>query len=157
MANWCMNYVELKGTEEQIQRIWSAIRESPNFFNEIIPIPNDIDKDSRAAELFCMEHWGTKWTPEDVTILEHTLTRITAVFDTAWDFPLGIYNQLTDLGINVYAEYYEPGMNFGGFCQTTPSNTLVLMHSGNISHPKDEVRKKLIESGVIELLSSTQK
>jgi hypothetical protein len=156
MPNWCMNYVELQGTEEQIRWIVKAIRESPNFFNEIIPIPNDIDKDSSAAELFCMEYWGTKWTPEDVTILEHTLTRITAVFDTAWDMPLGIYHKLLELGVTVYAEYYEPGMNFGGYCETI-SSQLVITHSGNISHPNDEVRKKLIESGVIELLSSTQK
>jgi hypothetical protein len=39
---------------------------------------------------------------------------LTAGFDTAWAPPVRAYEKLTELGFNVEAMYYDPGMAFAG-------------------------------------------
>jgi hypothetical protein len=63
------------------------------------------------------KNWGTKW---DIGSGNHGLdatrvgNQITACFDSAWSPPLGLYNKLVELGFDVQATYWEPGMSFCG-------------------------------------------
>jgi hypothetical protein len=68
---------------------------------------------------FSIAEWGTKWdvstSGRDYKIEKiddsHT---VTLYFDTAWSPPTAAYEKLMDLGFEVEAYYYEPGMAFVG-------------------------------------------
>jgi hypothetical protein len=63
---------------------------------------------------FNIANWGTKWdvSSDNVEIVD--ANTLTAGFDSAWAPPTRAYEQLMDLGFEVEAFYYEPGMQFVG-------------------------------------------
>jgi hypothetical protein len=68
---------------------------------------------------YCISEWGTKW---DVgrnsapTLLMKDIKNktVTFSFDSAWSFPLGAYEKLSDMGFSIRAMYYEGGCAFCG-------------------------------------------
>ena len=60
-------------------------------------------------------NWSTKWDIGDegglTRVDEHALSLF---FDSAWSPPIGAYEQLIELGFELEAFYYEPGMAFCG-------------------------------------------
>ena len=68
---------------------------------------------------FCVNEWGTKWDVGgdgcfDPADLEEGATSTTICFDSAWAPPVGAYDALAELGFEVRAMYYEPGMAYCG-------------------------------------------
>lgn len=67
---------------------------------------------------FCVNEWGTKWDVGGNDYNEPTISEdgksMTACFDSAWSPPCQAYEKLMDLGFEVRAYYYEPGMAFAG-------------------------------------------
>jgi hypothetical protein len=64
---------------------------------------------------FCVGEWGTKWDVGDedcVNVTDNGL--FVAFFDSAWAPPIQAYEKLMDLGFDVVAWYFEPGMAFVG-------------------------------------------
>jgi hypothetical protein len=64
---------------------------------------------------FCTNEWGTKWDVGDEgsqTLVNEN--ELTTTFSSAWSPPTGAYAKLQDLGFEVEAYYYEPGMCFAG-------------------------------------------
>ena len=73
--------------------------------------------------------WGTKWDAQDAEIINVTepewvdhgngLKLIDAsvfvLFDTAWASPIGIYEELVEMGFEVDGRYYEAGCGFAGW------------------------------------------
>lgn len=92
-----------------------------NACNEFIPMPEDI-----GDEWFdwCVDNWGTKWDigadigtdKEERYGLKATRVgnQISCSFDSVWSPPIGLYEKLVELGYNVKASYFEPGMAFCG-------------------------------------------
>jgi hypothetical protein len=63
---------------------------------------------------FCINEWGTKWDINGGDISHETDTSLTMYFDTAWSPPIEAYRKFDELGFNIDAMYYEPGMGFCG-------------------------------------------
>ena len=110
MPNWCYNNVDITAkTEEQkdlLDRV-SRAESADGFFAMFRPIG---EWDYNVA----LEKWGTKWDvdPLDVDFDGETMS---TSFDSAWSPPIALYEYLKEQGFEVTANYYEPGMDFGGF------------------------------------------
>jgi len=63
-----------------------------------------------------VQNWGTKWdidmTGEDIHHNDDGSFSIS--FDSAWSPPIGVFNELIEMGFKIQAEWYESGMCFGG-------------------------------------------
>jgi len=121
MPNWCMNNLTIShGDTKQLQKFVDAYN-SGETCQSFIPRPESINNsDAFAADgwyTWNVNHWGTKWdfgkdTVDDPVAIEDGLVDIS--FETAWSPPIPFYDYLVDLGYNVDATYYEPGMGFCG-------------------------------------------
>lgn len=118
MPNWCNNKITICSTDaELLNRIKTAL-ENEKFFQEFFPVPED-KTDTANPFMSDVEYnwrtnnWGTKWDVSNVSVVEYS-SSIEATFDTAWAPPTGVYNKLVELGIDLYASYYEPNMGFAG-------------------------------------------
>jgi len=138
MPNWCYNTVELTHEDPtMIARAKSAFLDK-GLLNEFVPIPEELKitagclgegaeqaalEAREAANLekhgyrnwydYCVNEWGTKWdvTGQEVNDIPNG---VILTFDSAWAPPTGAYDKLLDLGFEVRAMYYEPGMGFCG-------------------------------------------
>ena len=144
MPNWCSNTLTITHPDpDMIQRAVKAFAEG-KFLNEFVPVPDSLhivagsmgdpveqDKleEDTARNLeahgygnwydFCVNEWGTKWDVGDEdSINEITENSLTVYFDSAWAPPCGAYEKISDLGFDVKAMYYEPGMCFAGIWTT---------------------------------------
>jgi len=68
---------------------------------------------------FCVNEWGTKWDVGGGDGTDHTMEddgghRLSVSFESAWSPPCAAYEKLVELGFEVRAFYYEPGMAFAG-------------------------------------------
>jgi hypothetical protein len=89
--------------------------------NEFVPKPEDIGD---GWYDWCLDNWGTKWDigadigteKEQWYGIKATRVgnQVSASFDSAWAPPTGLYEKLVELGYNVRATYWEPGMAFCG-------------------------------------------
>lgn len=138
MPNWCSNGITLRHADPaMIQRAAKALQEG-TFLQEFIPCPQDLidtvsgfvggghaaleAKQAANVEKYgyttWYEHnineWGTKWDVNSDNVEIVDANTVTAGFDSAWAPPTRAYEQLMDLGFEVEAFYYEPGMGFVG-------------------------------------------
>lgn len=152
MPNWCNNTITITHTDSSmIDRARTALH-TGNFLHEFIPVPQELrdtvagcvgDADSYGQRLlkfkeelnmeffgyknwydFCTSEWGIKWDIgiEDGQLLsdkEHTIQFTCA---TPWGPPLEAYVKLSDLGFEIEATYYEPGMAFCGYWDNCESD-----------------------------------
>jgi hypothetical protein len=114
-----------------IERAAKAFQEG-TFLQEFIPCPdelletvaqmgtNDAEKANREKYGysswydFNVANWGTKWDVESSNVEIEDANTVTAGFDSAWSPPTTAYERLMELGFEVEAFYYEPGMQFVG-------------------------------------------
>lgn len=142
MPNWCINKITIKAEKEKLNKLEQAFKEG-KFCSAVLPEPDYtktpvplafpeimalfaktqaekekiLENKPSIREDACLhwrvDNWGTKWD-----ILSHDLTRtdeeLTAVFDSAWSPPIGVYEKLVKDGYNVKAWFIEPGVGFGG-------------------------------------------
>jgi hypothetical protein len=132
MPNWCNNGITLRHADPaMIERAAKALSEG-TFLQEFIPCPkeltetvaqfgtNDHEKANREKYGygswydFNIANWGTKWDVSSDNVAIEDANTVTASFDSAWAPPTRAYEQLMDLGFEVEAFYYEPGMQFVG-------------------------------------------
>ena len=142
MPNWCDNTVELYHEDpKMIDRALDALNRG-EFLQEFCPVPESLqivagrvgdDTDPKQIELeaqemanrlrhgyatwydFCVNEWGTKWdVGQEGCQTRDDANRLTATFESAWSPPINAYEKLMDLGFEVRAYYYEPGMAFAG-------------------------------------------
>jgi hypothetical protein len=111
-----------------IQRAARALSEG-TFLHEFIPCPKELleavanfekNEDMVAKHGysswydFNIANWGTKWDVSADNVEIADANTLTAGFDSAWAPPTNAYERLVDLGFEVTAYYYEPGMGFVG-------------------------------------------
>ena len=141
MPNWCNNDLTLTHADpEMLDRAEKAFRAGA-FLSEWIPIPEPLKETMSGAysdpyrkELheftqklnvkyfgytnwydFCLKEWGTKWDVggEDATCVRER-DSILLSFESAWSPPTEVYYKLQELGFDVVAWYWEPGVGFVG-------------------------------------------
>ena len=137
MPNWCSNYISVRGTNSaEVKRLADAF-DAGELCQAVIPMPEilrdttsptqpggyEAAAEQRQAETgfsnwynFCVNRWGTKWDISigDVCERDEDGLGFSGHFDTAWSPPMGVVEQLAELGLEVTLYYNEPGMNFVG-------------------------------------------
>jgi hypothetical protein len=114
-----------------IERAAKALSEG-TFLQEFIPCPkeltetvaqfgtNDHEKANREKYGygswydFNIANWGTKWDVNSDNVAIEDANTVSASFDSAWSPPITAYERLMELGFEIEAFYYEPGMQFVG-------------------------------------------
>lgn len=127
MPNWCLNKLTVSHTDKAAMDRFVAAYNKGTLCNEFLPMPEDIGEGWYG---WCIENWGTKWDVgadigtdrEEWHGLKATVVpwndkntiEASCSFDSAWAPPIGLYNKLVELGYDVHASYFEPGMGFCG-------------------------------------------
>lgn len=144
MPNWCSNVVTFSHSNpDAVKRIVDAWR-TGEFMQQFVPCPQDLINAVKGFNSDPVEqakinatmaansakygyptwyewsiaNWGTKWDiGEKDQELDYKLgdSEVTIRFDSAWNPPLAFYSKMIELGYNIKAYYYEPGMCFCGF------------------------------------------
>ena len=142
MPNWCDNSVELYHKDPaMIERARTAFNDG-RLLDEFIPVPKDLhivagrvgdDSNPEQKKLeedttrnlatygyanwydFCVAEWGTKWDiGADGNPAQDIPGGLMLSFESAWAPPVGAYEKLIEMGFEIRAMYYEPGMAFAG-------------------------------------------
>jgi len=139
MPNWCQNIVTFKHEDAaQVTRLIEAF-DAGRLLNEFVPCPKELHEETPVGEDYAardaaraaentekfgyaswydwqVAHWGTKWDVDgeegnaDLT----TPTSAKLYFDSAWSPPISFYEAMHDMGWDITAYYFEPGMNYCG-------------------------------------------
>lgn len=138
MPNWCNNSITLRHADPTM--IDRVIRGQEGLLMEFIPTPQALvdtmsgsygDEEKQklleAKELdnlakygyknwydWNIANWGTKWDVTLDSVEQVDANTVTASFESAWAPPIDAYHTLMELGFEIEAFYYEPGMAFVG-------------------------------------------
>ena len=141
MPNWCNNTVQIRHADPfMIERVRKAFNDG-GLLQEFIPCPQDLldtvagfpGEDQREAHEariasnlekyghkdwydWQVANWGTKWDigADGQPALDQDDGSLVLNFDSAWSPPVNAYEKLMDLGFEIKAYYFEPGMAFAG-------------------------------------------
>lgn len=119
MPNWCLIGFHVTGDPAEVDRframmIKERMSESEGKmvpfldFGAIIPVPPELEEhaterdadfggstpDEPDFEGWAQEHWGTKWDAQNLTVRPGTPGFCGFQFDTAWTFPLPVFQAL---------------------------------------------------------------
>jgi hypothetical protein len=115
-----MNNVTIEHEDSaMVDRFEKAYNEGKTC-EEFLPVPKNEDGTVFDGWYdWCVNNWGTKWDvggqPEHHGLKATRVdNQVSASFDSAWAPPVGLYDKLFELGYNVNATYWEPGMGFCG-------------------------------------------
>lgn len=132
MPNWCNNTITISHSDPaMMDRVFNSLSQG-KFLNEFFPCPAELhehsapQQDEVLAQQFLekhgasdwyqwqVAHWGTKWDVGGNATERVDANTVEASFDSAWSPPTQAYEQLVDLGFEIRAYYYEPGMCYCG-------------------------------------------
>jgi hypothetical protein len=142
MPNWCNNVLELAHKDPaMLERAKDAFNRQ-ELLQEFVPVPKELQivagsvgakDDPKQIALedqekvnfakygyknwydWCVNEWGTKWDiGAEGYEVEIENGGLNLSFDSAWSPPIQAYEKLMELGFEVRAYYYEPGMAFAG-------------------------------------------
>lgn len=121
MPNWCMNKLTVSHPNPDMVDRFETAYNLGKACEEFLPKPKDIGD---GWYDWCINNWGTKWDigadvgtdKEERYGLKATRVdnEVSCSFDSAWSPPVGLYDKLFELGYDVKATYWEPGMAFCG-------------------------------------------
>ena len=117
MPNWCMNNLTVSHTDKAMVQKFADAWNTGAVCEQFIPKPPEADWYS-----WNVSNWGTKWDfgleknyDEPVTVKQNgDKYEVCVSPSTAWSPPIDFYNHLVELGYNIHASYFEPGMTFCG-------------------------------------------
>lgn len=120
MPNWCMNNLTVSHSDKAMMQKFADAWNSGGVCQHYIPMPEGEDWYE-----WNIANWGTKWdfgkdeydnpaVVKKVVMKSGTFYEVGVSPNTAWSPPIEFYNHLMDLGYNVHASYFEPGMGFCG-------------------------------------------
>jgi hypothetical protein len=117
MPNWCCNEVTFSGDDRELLELIAeaAVHESLLGFLSPVPtvLPNELKQSWR------VDAWGTKWDVQEVECRDVQPAgdgrfSVGLSFYSAWAPPTGAYTSAEELGVDVDAVFWEPGMGFCG-------------------------------------------
>jgi hypothetical protein len=138
MPNWCLNNITVEHEDSaMVDRFEKAYNEGKTC-EEFLPVPKD--ENGRIFDGWydwCVNNWGTKWDvggqPEHHGLKATRVgNQVSASFDSAWAPPVGLYDKLFELGYNVKATYWEPGMAYCGIWDNGYDNYIEYTDHGMI-------------------------
>jgi hypothetical protein len=166
MPNWCYNRITLR--HEDPAMIERAAN-SKGLLMEFLPTPQALidtvagsfgDEDKQNALLeqqarnveeyghpdwysWNLANWGTKWDVELEVLERPDANTLVAAFDSAWSPPIEAYQKLEELGFEVDAEYYEPGMAFCGTYTTGLGESTIELSNYTAGTVRDAIGAEL--------------
>ena len=109
MPNWCSNSLTLKHDDPAMIDKAVAGFTDGKLLETLVPYEGEWDYD------WCVSNWGTKWdVGGDNGYIRPNPNTLKISFDSAWAPPTEAYRAMEELGFEVKAMYYEPGMAFAG-------------------------------------------
>ena len=109
MPNWCSNSLTLKHDDPAMIDKAVAGFTAGKLLETLVPYEGEWDYD------WCVSNWGTKWdVGGDNGYIRPNPNTLKISFDSAWAPPTEAYRAMEELGFEVKAMYYEPGMCFCG-------------------------------------------
>jgi hypothetical protein len=130
MPNWCMNKLTVEHTDVSMVDRFEKAYNLGKACEEFLPLPEGEDWYG-----WQINNWGTKWDigadvgtdREEYHGLKATRVgrvgnQVNCSFDSAWSPPVGLYDKLVELGYDVKASYWEPGMAFCGIWDNGADN-----------------------------------
>lgn len=109
MPNWCSNSLTLKHDDPAMIDKAVAGFTDGKLLETLVPYEGEWDYD------WCVSNWGTKWdVGGDNGYIRPNPNTLKISFDSAWAPPTEAYRAMEELGFEVKAMYYEPGMCFCG-------------------------------------------
>ena len=130
MPNWCYNDVKI--THDDPSMINRLVNSNSGVLETFIPCPEELTNSKSPAPVDIAEsnlkkygakdwydwrvtNWGTKWDIElDNKYVSESGKMVTVTFNSAWSPPIAAYEKLKELGFEIYALYFEPGMAYAG-------------------------------------------
>jgi len=119
MPNWCMNKLTISHTDSSMVDRFEKAYNLGKACEEFLPLP-----EGENWYNWQINNWGTKWDigadmgtdREEYHGLKATRVgnQVSCSCDSAWSPPVGLYDKLVELGYDVKASYWEPGMAFCG-------------------------------------------
>jgi hypothetical protein len=138
MPNWCLNNITVEHEDSaMVDRFERAYNEGKTC-EEFLPVPKNEDGTVFDGWYdWCVNNWGTKWDvggqPEHHGLKATRVgNQVSASFDSAWAPPVGLYDKLVELGYNVKATYWEPGMAYCGIWDNGYDNYIEYTDHGMI-------------------------
>jgi hypothetical protein len=123
MPNWCLNKLTVEHEDVSMVDRFEKAYNLGTACNEFIPMPEGYLDNGKWYD-WSVDNWGTKWDiGADVGTDREEFhgfkamrvgNQVSCSFDSAWAPPIGLYDELVELGYNVKASYFEPGMCFCG-------------------------------------------
>jgi hypothetical protein len=112
-----MNSLTVSHSDKAMVQKFVDAWNSGNTCQHFIPMPEGEDWYS-----WNISNWGTKWdfgrdkNFDDPAEVKQNGDKYEVCVgpNTAWSPPIDFYNHLVELGYNVHASYFEPGMGFCG-------------------------------------------
>jgi len=127
MPNWCLNKLTVEHTDVSMVDRFEKAYNLGKACEEFLPLPEGEDWYG-----WQIDNWGTKWDigadmgtdREEYHGLKATRVgnQVSCSFDSAWSPPIGLYDKLVELGYDVKASYWEPGMAFCGIWDNGADN-----------------------------------
>lgn len=129
MPNWCLNNLTVSHTDKGMVQKFADAWNSGGVCNHYLPTPRNESlqfiEDETSPDYWYtwnINNWGTKWdfgrneNFDDLTEVKQSGDKyeVCVSHDTAWSPPIEFYDHLVELGYNVHASYFEPGMGFCG-------------------------------------------
>lgn len=128
MPNWCLNNLTVSHTDESMVQKFADAWNSGSVCDHYLPTPRNESlqfiEDETSPDYWYtwnINNWGTKWDfgkeeYHDPAVVKKNGNKYEVCVspNTAWSPPIGFYNHLVDIGYNVHASYFEPGMAFCG-------------------------------------------
>ena len=175
MPNWTYNAITIKHNDPaMIDRVQNC----KLFLGEFLPTPQPLLETEAVVRLTEEQHakvaanveqfgypdwyswncanWGTKWDVELENVQRVDANTLTASFESAWSPPIEAYNQLAELGFEIDAKYYEPGMSFAG-TYTTEEGECTIEFSSNPDAAREALGEELDDwFGISESLREQQ-
>lgn len=143
MPNWCMNKLTVEHDDPSMLDRFVQAYNKGAVCNEFIPKPKDVGDDWYD---WCVSNWGTKWDvgadigteKEERYGLRASVVdnQANCSFDSAWAPPIGLYEELVELGYNVKASYFEPGIGYCGIWDNGFDNCI---EYGDMENIKDAI------------------
>ena len=178
MPNYCQNSTTFTHEDtEQVSRLIKAFNEG-RLFGEFIPCPQELHETveigenyherSEAKEAANREkygfsswydwniaHYGTKWevSPDFEVALDVANPNTASLyFDSAWSPPIAFYHAMCEMGWEITAYYFEPGMNFCGMFDNGDDDYIEI--EGDSSWVEENVPKEINEMfGISDMMA----
>jgi len=131
IPNWCLNKLTVEHNDSHMLDRFENAYNRGKACQEFLPIPEGYYDNGKWYD-WCIDTWSTKWDigadigtdKEERYGLKATRVgnQVNCSFDSAWSPPVGLYDKLVELGYNVRASYWEPGMCFCGIWDNGADN-----------------------------------